>query len=187
MKKIIFAFLLFLLTPLTTHAISFDELTNNPAQFKNVYESIEDSYYIDVNTIKTIRYAPPYYTMKAQGYTIDYKYQLIMKHDVLTNYNYNRSFKSMAIKLRHEHPNMSTRQIAEILVKELNKDSGISASTDNVTLYKFNGELVGNPKSTYNNNYQSIHIASPSASIANYMFYKGYNMYFFNPSLIKRN
>lgn len=187
MKKIIFAFLLLLLTPLTTHAISFDELTNNSAQFKNVHESRESSYYINVNTVKTIRYAPPYYTMKAQGYIIDYSLQRIIECDILTNYNYNRSFNPLAIKLKHEHPNMSPTQILKILIKEINEDSGITANMDEVSLYKFNGEFVTKDKRFYNNYNQSINITSPLASMANYMFYQGYNMYFFDPALIKRN
>lgn len=183
MKKLIFPFLFALLTPLTVYAISFNELTNNPSQFNNVHESKDSTYYIDNYSIQTIRYAPPYYTMKAQEYVVDYNYQMIMQSDIFINFDYGRSSKNLLLKLRHDYPTMPSSKLAGIFIAELNKNSGIISNTNNILLYKFNGEFAGKHQPDYN---QKVPINTPLGSIANYMFYKGYNIYFFDPSLVKR-
>lgn len=50
-------------------------------------------------------------------------------------------------------------------------------------MYDFDGNFITNAKDKYN---EQIPLTSAFGDIANYVFYKGYNTYFFDPSLIKR-
>lgn len=56
--------ILFLLwfIPISALAISLEELQNNTDSYVKILEGKPGTVYVDVNSIHSLRYAPPYYT-----------------------------------------------------------------------------------------------------------------------------
>lgn len=123
MKKLLltFLFLLVLTIPLSVLAISLDELQSNPNKYVNIHESQSASDYVDIDSIQAIRYAPPYYTMKAKCYLVSYDYTRIMHSTLMINYDYNRTLKTLVSKYKNDYPSMPPYQLTILVIKEMEK------------------------------------------------------------------
>ncbi len=58
--------------PYMIFAISLGTIQKNPSQYKKVFEDAAWTTYVDTNSIESLRYSPPYYTLKAKFYNISY-------------------------------------------------------------------------------------------------------------------
>ena len=93
MIKFLFAIFLILL-PLTTNAISLQEIKDNPSKFKYIYADNKGDGYIDINSINVIRYAPPYYVINSSLYLVDYSNNAIAQLNSTYFYDYNNNVSS---------------------------------------------------------------------------------------------
>lgn len=78
------------------NAISLIEIQNNPER----YEKIENlmtplGLYIDKESVKSLRYEPPYYNIRATIYLVFYDGNRILSEDTIYSYNLNYSANHM--------------------------------------------------------------------------------------------
>ena len=176
MKKLFLLLTIFSLFTTSAFAISLDELRNSPDRYKLVYADSTTDKYVEIPSINVIRYNPPYYTINATSYNVSYDKNLIIKHDEIFFYNYNRSVNSLRLKFS------TTGAIAA----ELKKDTGITFQFRGMETYDYNGQVEMpyqyiDPSSSLLPPLKS-HMFSPSYMAAMYSFLKSYNMYFNPPS-----
>lgn len=161
--------------PLSAFAISLDEINSNPNRYVKVIEEAEGTFYVDVSSIKSLRYSPPYYTMQFREIYIDYTMNLIADGSCTFNYDYNKSFLSRFGVQTRLHPSYTLRSIFNLASEDIKKDSGIISNSDSAACYNFNGvfdctidPLLGEKVIYGSNNYE----------IANFIFNKYYGMNF---------
>lgn len=164
------------LIPLSCSAISLDELQSQPNIYKKITDSKEHTLYADLNSIKSIRYAPPYYTLQSKLYLVEYNNIGIIESTTLFNYDYNRTTSSLIKKIVWENPNLSDDEFYKRLQQELREDSGITCSHLDYKLYSYSG----NRKNTYGPQPQKysaekVEYASSLYITANVIFQKAYN------------
>lgn len=90
MKRILFLTLLLVSLATSAFAISLSELQNSP-QFLKTDETSDDTYYLNQDSIKILRYSPPYYTLEYTIYIVSYSNKAIVEINTVANYNYDRS------------------------------------------------------------------------------------------------
>lgn len=56
-----------------------------------VKENQSCAVYVDTNSIQSLRYSPPYYTLKGDTYIVTYANESIYKYNTAFNYDYNKS------------------------------------------------------------------------------------------------
>ena len=176
MKKLFLLLTIFSLFSMSAFAISLDELRNSPDRYKLVYVDSTTDKYIEIPSINVIRYNPPYYTINATTYNVSYDQNLIIKHEEVFFYNYNRSVNSLRLKFS------TTGAIAA----ELKKDTGITLQLRGMETYDYNGQVSMpyqyiDPSSSLFPPLKA-HMFSPGYMAAMYSFLKSYNMYFNPPS-----
>lgn len=176
MKKLFLLLTIFSLFSISAFAVSLDELRNSPERYKHIYADQTIDEYIEIPSINVIRYNPPYYTINATTYNISYDKNLIIKHDEVFFYNYNRSINSLRLKF----------STTDAIVAELKKDTGITSHLRGVETYDYNGQ-VALPYQYFDLSSSSFpplkaHMFSPSYMGAMYSFLRSYNMYFNPPS-----
>ena len=93
---------LFILIPLTSNAISLNELRNNPTKYKLVYSDSSGDQYVDNDTINVIRYAPPYYVISSTSYLISYEYNVLSELHNTYFYDYNNNVSTLLEKTHSE-------------------------------------------------------------------------------------
>lgn len=64
MQKFIVTILFLILMPFYSWAVSLEELQSNPERYIKMNESQSDINYMDVESIQSLRYEPPYYTLQ---------------------------------------------------------------------------------------------------------------------------
>ena len=176
MKKLFLLLTIFSLFTMSAFAVSLDELRNSPERYKLVQADSLNEQYIDINSINVMRYNPPYYTINATTYNVSYDQNLIIKHEEVFFYNYNRSVNSLRLKFS------TTGAIAA----ELKKDTGITLQLRGMETYDYNGQVSMpyqyiDPSSSLFPPLKA-HMFSPGYMAAMYSFLKSYNMYFNPPS-----
>lgn len=155
MKQLFLFFFLFLSIPFNTSAISLDELQDNPQQYQMVDQSSKYAFFVDSGSIESLRYSPPYYTLKCTAYFVDYLRGYIFS--TTTNISYNIS---------HRNFNPNKRKIYEL---------GIYISDHLENIWSLSGNYRPCHPS-FNNNDGDIN--SPAYHVANYLFYKAYDEYY---------
>ena len=68
MKKILIILLAILCIPISSYAMSLSTLQNNSSRYLRIDDNYETATYLDTYSVKSIRYAPPYYTLSATIY-----------------------------------------------------------------------------------------------------------------------
>ncbi len=68
-------------------------------QDKLLYSDESKDLYMNLSSVQSLRYNPPYYTLKYQTYLIDYNDSSITSSDFIANYNYNNSIEGIARSL----------------------------------------------------------------------------------------
>ena len=177
MKKFIIAFLLLASIHATAFSISLDELQNAPDQYVKVKENQSYAVYVDTNSIQSLRYSPPYYTLKGDTYIVTYVDGYINKCNTIFNYDYDKSSKELIKQIRRRYGNLSGKPLYDKMWEVVEVDSGITGSEiENSCVYKLDGTLITRWPAQRE---VKIPIMSTLSFAANYIFYKYYNEYFF--------
>lgn len=155
MKRLFLFFFLLLSIPFHTSAISLHEIQDNPQQYQMVDQSSKYAFFVDSGSIESLRYSPPYYTLKCRAYMVNYLRDSISSNIITISYN--SSYRDF---------NLRKRKISEL---------GIYISIHLEDRWSLNGNYhLYKPKS--NNSDGGIN--SPAYHVANYLFYKTYNEYY---------
>lgn len=165
------------LIPFTASAISLTELQNNPDRYKAVCENKESTVYVDNDTISSLRYSPPFYSLSADVYIVSYADGKILGETVAMNYDYNQNPDSIIDRIKAEHPHYTQNQIIHYVSDSLVANSGIVISSSKLQLWTLDGDLTF----TYTGNGFSntkVPTTSPLYHAANYSFLKYYNKLF---------
>lgn len=146
MKRLLATVAALILTPLTAFAISMNDLTSNPDQYKKIYEDANQIDYLDVYSVESLRYSPPYYTMRGHFYIASYSNNVIFDFILTADYNYNRSMNAMSKKLLAEERRTGRtisfdESYAEYL-RQVAIDSGISINGTNVKRWDIDGNFI---------------------------------------------
>ena len=168
MKQLFLFFFLLLSIPFHTSAISLDELQDNPQQYQIIHQNAECAIFVDSDSIESLRYSPPYYTLKCTSYLVDYLKSYILSST--TNIGYNIS---------HRNFNPNKRKMSEL---------GIYISNHYKDLWSLNGNYQpfspffdnrnGDINSPFYFDNRNGDINSPFYHVANYLFYKAYDEYY---------
>ena len=143
MKKFIIAFLLLASIHTTAFSISLDELQNAPDQYVKVKENQSYAVYVDPNSIQSLRYSPPYYTLKGDIYIVSYANGSINKCNTIFNYDYDKSSKELIKQIRRQYGNLSGKPLYDKMWEVVEVDSGITGSEiENSCVYKLDGTLI---------------------------------------------
>ncbi len=153
MRRLLAATAALFLTPITAMAISMSELTSNPEQYNKIVEERDHIIYIDTNTIESLRYSPPYYTMRCNFYIASYSGNNIYESTITIDYDYNRSMITLMRKILDEDQRNGISDTKEQLFKkleiELTKDEGMRVSLTNVKRWDLDGNLTGELSPAY--------------------------------------
>lgn len=168
--------MLILLIPSSVTAISIDELQNAPNRYIVLSETSTGTHYIDINSIKSIRYAPPYYSMQATIYCVLYNISAISEEVSHFNYDYNRSFDTLVKETIKIQPDYTNEQIYDIVLSKSRYDSGIYYNSSATNFYDFNGQYITKGSPEYN---KKVSLGTVLYHAANYIFEKYYNEQFF--------
>ena len=155
MKRLFLFFFLLLSIPFHTSAISLDELQDNPQQYQMVAQNSKYAIFIDSGSIESLRYSPPYYTLKCTAYCVDYLRDVIALFTININYN-----------ISHQYFTPNKRRLSEL---------GIYSSRHYEDIWSFNGN--SQPSYPVFNNKDGA-INSLAYHVANYLFYKAYDEYY---------
>ena len=175
MKRMITISFMLLLIPLSCSAISLEELQSNPEQYEKIIEAPSGTIYLELNSIKSLRNSPPYYTLQAKVYSVLYDTVAIAESTRFFNYDDNRSTLSLLNKIVEENSKRSFSEQNNMLLTELEKDCGMSYSDETVKYYKFNGEFAGTGTPLYS---QKIKYNTNIAFVASCAFKQYYKHYF---------
>ena len=166
------------LIPFTASAISLTELQNDPDRYKAVCENKEMTVYVDNDTISSLRYSPPFYSLSADVYIVSYGRGKIYGETVAMNYDYNQNPDSIIDRIKAEHPHYTQDQIIHYVSVSSVTNSGIVIScSSKIQVWTLDGDLTF----TYTGNGYSnkkAPISSPFYHAANYSFLKYYNKLF---------
>lgn len=155
MKRLFLFFFLLLSIPFHTSAISLDELQDNPQQYQMIYQNSKYTLFVDSGSIESLRYSPPYYTLKCTTYSVAYLGGYIFSSTANISYN-----------ISHRDFNPNKRKMSEL---------GIYSSIHDEDTWSLNGNYhLYEPKSDNSD----CDINSPVYHIANYLFYKAYDEYY---------
>ena len=155
MKQLFLFFFLLLSIPFHTSAISLNELQDNPQQYQMVDQSSKRAFFVDSDSIESLRYSPPYYTLKCTCYDVDYLGGHIFSSTM--NISYDISYQDF---------NPRKRKMSEL---------GIYISEHCENTWSLNGNYQPCHPWVSNNDGD---INSPAYHIANYLFYKAYDEYY---------
>lgn len=155
MKRLFLFFFLLLSIPFHTSAISLDELQNNPQQYQMVDQDSEYTNFVDSGSIESLRYSPPYYTLKCTSYLVNYLQDVIGSFTI--NISYDISYRDF---------NSNKRKISDLGIYISNHLEDRWSLNGNYHLYK--------PESDNSD----CGINSPAYHVANYLFYKAYDEYY---------
>ena len=172
-KQILMTVILLLIAPFSTFAISLKDIQDNPNKYIGLGENTVGAIYIDIDSIRSIRYSPPYYSIQSIEYFVDYKANIILQSRKV--FNYNRSIKSLIEEQQRIHPSISKDAVVNVVLKEIKKDSGIISSIFDRKVYSFNGTYLGEVNNVLGENVITF---SNGFREADYIFYKYYNIHF---------
>ncbi len=155
MKRSFLFFFLLLSIPFHTSAISLQEIQNNPQKYQMVAQDSKYALFVDSDSIESLRYSPPYYTLKCTSYLVGYLQDVIGSFTI--NISYDISYRDF---------NSNKRKISELGIYISNHLEDRWSLNGNYHLYK--------PESDNSD----CGINSPAYHVANYLFYKAYDEYY---------
>ena len=127
MKRLFLFFFLLLSIPFHTSAISLQEIQNNPQQYQMIYQNAEYALFVDSDSIESLRYSPPYYTLKCTAYHVDYLQDVIDLFTININYD-----------ISHRDFNPNKRKMSELgIYISDHKDGDISSPVYHIANYLF--------------------------------------------------
>lgn len=148
MKKILIILLAILCIPISSYAMSLSTLQNNSSRYLRIDDNYETATYLDTYSVKSIRYAPPYYTLSATIYLVRYTHNDILVNLSIYNYDYNYSSKTIITKViadmkLNDEP-LDYSKIATRAENLLSENSGIEVNATFLSAWKLNGKLITN-------------------------------------------
>lgn len=160
-----------------SYAVSLYDLQHSN-QYKLVYSTNTQDLYMNLSSVQSLRYNPPYYTLKYQAYLVDYNDSTITLSDFIANYNYNYSIEGIAKKQRLYE--LSFNEAKPYLISAKRKESGINGSFKLDKVYDLDGRIDSDFSSLDDNNYATADYvyAGPFYKVAAYAFEKAYNKIF---------
>ena len=129
--------------PYMIFAISLGTIQNNPSQYEKVFENAAVTDYVDTNSIESLRYSPPYYTLKAKFYHIVYSEGMIIESNMVFDYDYNYSLETMSKKIAKDYPYYSVDEKCKLLIQSMDKNSGMTYCVNEAHGWTLNGSAVG--------------------------------------------
>ena len=177
LKKCIFLVAILTSVSLISNAISLYDLQHSN-QYKLVYSTNTQDLYMNLSSVQSLRYNPPYYTMKYQVYLVDYNHSTITLSDFIANYNYNYSIEGIAQKQRLYE--LSFNEAKPYLISAKRKEPGITGSFKLDKVYDLDGRIDIDFSILDDNNYTTADYvyAGPFYKAAAYAFEKAYNKIF---------
>lgn len=172
MRRLLAATAALFLTPKTAMAISLSEIASNPSRYELVHSDKNTEIYVDTSSITSIRFAPPDYSISAQGYLVIYNVKAILEETQFFNYDYNRSIRSLVNKVFKLNPSAAGHDIASFYVDEKVANPGVTWSAINRDLWLFDGSYEGHLDPIFD---QKISYQSPLYKEASHLFYDLYN------------
>ena len=158
--------------PYMIFAISLGTIQNNPSQYEKVFENAERTVYVDTNSIESLRYSPPYYTLKAKFYNISYSAERIIEYNMVFDYDYNYSLETISKKIIKDYPYYSVDEKVKLLLQSMDKNSGMTCCINEAHLWTLDGSDTGT-RSTYPRIKCVPHSLAYEAGL--YMFFKYYD------------
>ena len=183
MKHLLAALIPLALAPLSAFAISISEIQENPQKYVKVDEDISSAHYIDIESIKSLRDASPYYTLQADMYLASYSSRSIFQNTIIFNFDYTRSYKSLNEALEKDFiakgkkALLYSKAYTSALWDEIEKNSGILANDSATEVYSFDGVYRCSfppSKSDY-----KVDWATACGLYADFVFYRHFGIYFF--------
>ena len=161
----------------TSFAVSLSEL-QTVSQFVNVGSKNDGDAYLNVDSIQSIRYNPPYYSLKYTTYYVNYNEGFILESEEISNYNYNYSYE-MLIKNNNFSSIKTFDAFKSEIIKLKYQNSGIEGGHRIKKVYNLDGMLIEDLSSIYNG-YESkqIKFLTIGYDLAAEAFYKAYQLRF---------
>ena len=161
----------------SSFAISLSEL-QTVSQFVNVGSKNDGDAYLNVDSIQSIRYNPPYYSLKYTTYYVNYNEGYILEAEEISNYNYNYSYE-MLIKNNKFSSIKTFDAFKSEIIKLKYLNSGIEGGDRIKKVYSLDGMLIEDLSSIYNG-YESkqIKFLTIGYDLAAEAFYKAYQLRF---------
>ena len=131
------------LMPYMIFAISLGTIQNNPSQYEKVLENAAFTISVDPNSIESLRYSPPYYTLKAKYYQISYSQEMIFEFNIVFDYDYNYSLETMSKKIVKDYPYYSEAEKFKLLIQSMFKNSGMTLCINKTHVWTLDGSYIG--------------------------------------------
>lgn len=142
-KRLLAALFPIVFMPYMIFAISLSTIQNNPSQYEKVFENADGTYYVDTNSIESLRYSPPYYTLKAKFYNIFYSEDQIIECNIVFDYDYNYSLETMSKKIIKDYPYYSFDEKVKLLIQSIDKNSGMTCCINEAHGWTLDGSDAG--------------------------------------------
>lgn len=142
MKKTVAALAMLALMPLSSFAISLAELQSDPARYVKTEDSPNATYYVDVTTIQSLKYAPPYYTLRATSYCVSPTLSMLFEEDLIIDYDHQRSWFPLKEQVAALHPDWDEDRCFDEFLEEIQRDGGVSTTSQYVHFYELDGTLI---------------------------------------------
>ena len=181
-KKIIVALFVFLSMQVTAFAVSLNELDNSPQKYVKVFETRSYALAVDAASINIVRETPPYYTLQANEYLVDYASATIVQYQLTATYDYQRSTQGLIKLINAQTPKITKEIFWERYAEEGVANCGMTYSSKISYVYDFNGRVKHDHPSYREKYNQRIRAGSDIFDVSNYMFKKQYGVYFLRPS-----
>lgn len=183
MKKFLVILMAILCIPISSFAMSLSTLQNNPDRYFKFSEDSQTAIYLDTQSVDSLLYNPPYYTLGSTAYIVSYSNNEIAEFSQIFNYNYAYSrestLKRIITNIKQKVEFLDDNIINSKLDSTLKENSGIECSSVFLSAWTLNGKL-----------FQSINTdqAFPKSTKVNYltrgyiqaeiMFHLYYNQFF---------
>lgn len=182
-KKIIVTLFVFLSMQVTAFAVSLNELDNSPQKYVKVFETRSYALVVDAASINIVRETPPYYTLQANEYLVDYASATIAQYQLTVTYDYQRSTQGLIKLIYAQTPKITKEIFLERYAEEAVANCGMTYSSKiSSVYYDFNGRVKHDHPSYVEKYNQRIRAGSDIFDVSNYMFKKQYGVYFLRPS-----
>lgn len=129
--------------PYMIFAISLSTIQNNPSQYKRVFENAAFTAYVETNSIESLRYSPPYYTLKSKLYVVSYSGNNILDYTIAIDYDYNYSLESMIKKIHKDYSDYSNKEKGRLLLQSTLENSGMAYDSNEVHAWTLDGSDIG--------------------------------------------
>ena len=182
MRKWIICVALFLTMHVSVFAVSLNELGTNPQKYVKVYETPAYALWVDSSSIKEVRKSPPYYTLRADEFLVDYPSATIGQLQLSVIYDYNRSTDGLIKLIYSQTPNITPEIFMGRYASEGIANCGMTYSSKILRVYYLDGRIKFDHLSDTMAYNEKIRAGSDIFDVANYMFKHQYGFYFLRPS-----